>query len=113
MHEVRLARLQEAIHRAISEQLLGSVADPRLQSVTVSRVQMSQDGANAKVFILVREDQSDREALVALRHARGFLRHAVAQRLGLRLAPALHFALDRQVSEMMAIRQFFSQESHD
>ena len=113
MHEVRLARLQEAIHRAISEQLLGSVADPRLQSVTVSRVQMSQDGANARIFILVREDQSDRETLAALRHARGFLRHAVAQRLGLRLAPTLHFALDRQANEMMAIRRLLGQESHD
>lgn len=109
MHAVRLAKLQGAIQRVISEQLSGAAADPRLQSMTISRVKLSPDGANAKVFVLGREHQADSEVLAALRGASGFLRHALAQRLGLRTTPALHFVLDREVHEMMAIRHLLDQ----
>jgi ribosome-binding factor A len=113
MHTVRLAKLQEAIHRAISEQLTTAAADPRLQAVTVSRVQVSRDGANAKVFILGRENQAGEEILAALRRARGYLRHAMADRLGLRMAPALHFVLDRELHEMMAVHQALNQSARE
>ncbi len=111
MHAVRLAKLQEAIQRVISEQLSSAVADPRLQTITISRVKMSADGASAKVFVLGRENQADTEILAALRGASGFLRHALAHRLGLRLTPALHFVLDKEAHEMMAIRHLLNQNT--
>ncbi len=70
--------------------------DPRLTSVEVSEVHVSQDGRHATVRVAVRgEEHEQNEAMAALEHAKSYLRRELAIRLALRHTPELHFERDR------------------
>ncbi len=92
-----LARLQEKIHRRLSEILQFEARDPRLERVTIFSVKLSKDMRHAWVFVGVLSDSPDEEieSLDTLRKHRGFLRTALAQHLHIRHTPQLHFELDQ------------------
>ncbi len=69
--------------------------DPRLETVTVTDVEVSPDLRDAKVYVLVRGDEDEiKEALKSLRNAATFVRQQVAMNLDLRFAPHVHFVRD-------------------
>ena len=91
----RPERLAEALKEEISEVVGFELVDPRLETVTVTEVEVSDDLRDAKVFVLI--DGSEDEisaALKALRHAAPFVRQQVSMNLSMRFAPHLHFARD-------------------
>ncbi len=90
-------RLTEAIRDEIGAILEGELADPRIGLVTVSEVKLSPDGKSAHVFVspLQQDEAEGEQSLKGLQSARNYIRHELAQRLGLRTAPELHFVLDR------------------
>ncbi len=91
-----VARLQEEMHRRLSEILQFEARDPRLERVTILSVRLSRDVRHAWVSVSVLHDSPDEEteALETLREHRGFLRTALARRLHIRHTPELHFELD-------------------
>jgi len=71
--------------------------DTRLDDalVTVTHVIVSPDLHNARVYVQhILPSESSRQVLAALRHAEGFLRHAMAENLNLRVVPELSFTID-------------------
>ena len=69
--------------------------DPRLETVTVTDVDVSPDLRDAKVYVLIRgEDKEVNQALKSLRNAATFVRQQVAMNLDLRFAPHVHFVRD-------------------
>ncbi len=89
-------RLGEALREEIETLVEGELADPRIGLVSVTGVQLAEDGRSAQVFVDVEGD--DREAdrsLEGLEAAREYIRHELAARLRLRRAPELFFRLDR------------------
>lgn len=69
--------------------------DPRLLSVTVTDVQVSDNTRDAKVYVVVRgSEEQIKEALKALQHASTFIRQQVTLSLNLRHAPHLNFVRD-------------------
>ncbi len=90
-------RLSEAIREEIGAILEGELADPRIGLATVSEVKLTPDGKNAHVFVCVVEEDGHEgeQTLKGLQSARNYMRRELAQRLGLRTAPELHFVLDR------------------
>ena len=51
MARLRVEKVQEAIQHEISNMLLHDVKDPRIQFVTVTAVELTDDMSYAKVFI--------------------------------------------------------------
>lgn len=104
-----LARLQEEIHRRLSEILQFEARDPRWEHVTIFSVKLSKDIRHAWVYVNVLGDSPDEEteALDTLREHRGFLRTALAKHLRIRHTPELHFELDeaerraRRIEELL------------
>lgn len=91
----RPERLAEALKIEIAEVVGFELDDPRLGSLTVTDVEVSDDLRDAKVYVLVREEEAEIEkALRTLRHASTFVRQQVAMSLDLRHAPHLHFVRD-------------------
>ena len=89
-------RLGEALREEIQTIVEGELGDPRIGLVSVSEVQLAEDGRSAHV--LVTADGDDKEAersLQGLQAAIGFVRHELAERLHLRKPPELHFQIDR------------------
>jgi ribosome-binding factor A len=73
--------------------------DPRLSTmVSVTDVEVTQDLSFARVFVSILEGGMDRQqALEALGHASGYVRHLLAPRLGLREVPEIRFLLDTSI----------------
>lgn len=81
--------------RELAELIQHHVNDPRVGMVSVTDVKVSRDLAHAKVFVtfMLPEDKIP-AAIEALNHAAGYLRYQLAQRIELRVMPALRFYYD-------------------
>jgi ribosome-binding factor A len=103
----RKERIGEEIAHEINAMLAGELRDPRLEiSVVVNDVRLSEDGRDARVFVGARGTESEqRDAIKALEHAAGFIRHEILERLQLRRVPDLHFTLDNSEDNAARIDQ--------
>ena len=100
----RSQRMAEAIREVVATAILFEVADPRVHSVTVLRVELSGDLRQAKVFVSIMGAESERKlALQGLNHAAGFLQARVAARLQTRFTPVLGFKLDDSVKKSVEL----------
>jgi ribosome-binding factor A len=100
----RSQRMAQAIREVVATSILFEVADPRVQSVTVLRVEVSGDLRQAKVFVSIMGTESERKrALEGVNHAAGFLQARVAARLQTRFTPVLSFRLDDSVKKSVEL----------
>lgn len=91
----RADRVGDLIREELSRLLLREVKDPRLASLTVTRVAVSDDLRVARVYVAVAtEGEARSRQLAGLRSAAGFLRGRLARNLRLRFAPELSFLAD-------------------
>lgn len=93
----RHERVGEEIAHEINAMLAGELKDPRLEgNVSVSEVRVQPDMKHARVFVSVRSasNKEQNDAIRALEHAVGYIRHELIERLQLRRLPELHFTLD-------------------
>lgn len=96
-------RRVEALREEIDLILEGELGDPRIGLTSVTEVVLAPGGKMARVFVRVDGSEEDAEqTLAGLNAAKGFIRHQLADRMGLRQAPELVFAIDR--SEQYASR---------
>ena len=94
----RSLRVGEAIREVVATTILHEVADPRVRSVTVLRVEVTGDLRFATVFVSIMGSESERKrSLQGLVHAAGFLQARVAARLQTRFTPVLSFKYDDSV----------------
>jgi len=85
----------ERIRNDLAEVLQRSTSDPRLVGLTVTDVEVDRELAFATIFVTALEGEERRaEILAGLRHASGFLRTSLAQRISLRSFPQLRFRWD-------------------
>lgn len=100
----RSLRMAEAIREVVSSAILFEVADPRVRSVTVLRVEVSGDLRNASVYVSIMGTPSEQElAMRGLKHASGFLQSRVAARLQTRFTPVLSFKRDDSIKKSIEI----------
>ena len=95
----RSRRIAEQIQRELAEIIRVELKDPRVPSlVTITDVEVTQDGAHAKVFFTLLGDESRiAEATEGLKSAAGFLRTELGGRMKLRTVPQLDFRYDASV----------------
>jgi ribosome-binding factor A len=98
-----LERVGEALKEEIGAIIEGELGDPRIALCTVNEIVLVPDGKSARVFLQVQGDEREsRETLKAVNAAKGYIRHELLERLGVRHVPDLTFVLDR--SEEYAAR---------
>ena len=89
-------RLEEALREEIVALVEGELGDPRIGLVSVSEVHLGPDGKTARVMVAATGDDDEAEqSLEGLNAARGYIRHELTRRLGVRQAPEIFFELDR------------------
>ena len=88
-------RLFEAIKEELVSIVTGELSDPRIGLLSVAEVAIAPGGKSARVYVAVEgNEREQKECIVALNDAVGFIRHRLADALRLRVAPDLHFVLD-------------------
>ena len=91
-----LERMGEALKEEIGAIIEGELGDPRIALCTVTEIALSPDGKTARVFLQVQgNERESRETLKAVNAAKGYIRHELLERLGVRHVPELNFILDR------------------
>ena len=89
-------RLQDTLREELGALVEGELGDPRIGLVSVSEVHLGSDGKSARVFISAAgSDEEAQQSLEGLSAARGYIRHELTRRLGVRQAPEIFFVLDR------------------
>ncbi|HYL87012.1 MAG TPA: 30S ribosome-binding factor RbfA [Candidatus Angelobacter sp.] len=111
----RHERVGEEIAHEINAMLAGELKDPRLEgSVVASEVRVQPDMKHARVFISVKgTDKEQTDAIKALEHASGYIRHELVERLQLRRLPELHFTLDVSQEHVERIEQLLKEMKKD
>lgn len=107
----RAARVADQVREQLATALVREMTDPHLAACVVTRVEMTDDLQNARVYVRTTapDSEAERRSLTrALQRASGALRKLVGQRLGLRRTPELRFFYDEgqdasgRVQELLA-----------
>jgi ribosome-binding factor A len=95
---VHLEQVSSVLTRAVQDVLLRGLNDPRVRGmISVVRVEVADDLANATVFVSIMPHEHETLTLHGLRHAARHVRRQVAERVRMRRVPQLAFKLDRSV----------------
>ena len=106
----RSSRVAEAIRNELATLLIGKARDPKLQSVNISRVEVSDDLSFARIFFTVMGDKKVAgEAERGLERAKGFMRSHIARTLNLRFTPVLQFQYDDLAERVAALDEIFQE----
>ncbi|CAN5634225.1 hypothetical protein BH20ACI4_BH20ACI4_02810 [soil metagenome] len=91
----RPEKFAESLREEIIEIVGYELEDPRVQSVTVTDVVVSDNLRDARIFVTVEGSEVEiKKAMSALQHAATYVRQQVALNLNLNHAPHLHFTRD-------------------
>ena len=106
----RVARVADALQAALAGLVQRELKDPRVGMVTITRVDVSPDLRNARVYFSRFGDDADRQrSLEGLRSAAGFIRTQVARRLRLRVVPEIRFEIDENIEHAAHMARVFEE----
>ncbi len=106
-------RVADQIRGELGQLLAREVHDPGIGFVTITRVQVSPDLQQARVFYTALgaagdDDKARRNSERALGRAIPFLRRQIGSRLRLRRVPALRFVYDESIAGQDRIEQLLN-----
>jgi ribosome-binding factor A len=97
--------VNDLLREELSDLIRNDLHDPRIDGIiTVTHVDVSPDlrRASAYVSVLGSDEQRDR-TMIALEHARPYLRRELGRRVHLRTIPDVSFVSDRSMEEAQAL----------
>jgi len=94
IHFKRADRVGGQLQKEISDLLQKKIRDPRLDFVTIMRVNITDDLRSARVYFSVSEGGSKIDVMAGFKSASGYLRRKLSNRLKLRYIPELEFLYD-------------------
>ncbi|HUN84877.1 MAG TPA: 30S ribosome-binding factor RbfA, partial [Terracidiphilus sp.] len=93
-------RVAETLREEIGAMIEGELSDPRIAFCYVSEVVLNPGGKSARVYVAVDSavpniTEAENNTVAALESARGYIRHQLLERMGVRHIPDLSFLPDR------------------
>ncbi|HUH62326.1 MAG TPA: 30S ribosome-binding factor RbfA [Terracidiphilus sp.] len=106
-------RVAETLRLEIGTMIEGELSDPRIGNGYVSEVSLNAGGKSARVYVAVDApeddiDKAEADTIAGLEAAKGYIRHELKERMGVRHVPELIFLADRsgrlqaRIEELMA-----------
>lgn len=111
----RVERVAELIREEVSTIIREDVSDPRIGFVSITRVDVSPDLENAKIFVSILGEEK-KESMLGLFSATGFIRGKLGDMLELRLVPAIKFIRDDSLekgSRVLGMISKLKREEHE
>lgn len=99
--EQKKKHLDKLLKRTLSQIIHRRTKDPRIGFVTITRISLSNDLRNAKVYVSILGDQNEQEkCLKGLHSATNFIKSKLASELKKsRFIPTISFHLDRDLEK--------------
>src|SRR5215475_2939896 len=93
-------RVAETLREEIGAMIEGELSDPRIAFCYVSEVVLNPGGKSARIYVALDSAVSDiakaeEETVAGLEAAKGYIRHELKERMGVRHVPELAFFADR------------------
>jgi len=105
----RVQKAAQAVREVVSMAILTDMNDPRVQDVTVTRVEVMPDMRKARVHVSVMgNDTKQRLCLQGLKSAAGYLQSKVASQIDTRYTPRLEFVLDMGVKKSIEMAEILA-----
>ena len=108
---VKNERVNSNIQRELSYILANEVKNPHIKFITITAVDVTSDLSYAKVYFTTLGDE--KETLKALKSAKGFIRHELADRVELRHIPELEFVYDESIEYGKKIEEIIEDIHND
>ena len=110
MSSQRPSRVGEQIREDLTELLAREVHDPGIGFLTITRVNVTSDLQNARVYYTtLGDDQARKQTARALGRATPFLRRQLGNRLRLRRIPELQFFYDDNVERLDRVERILQE----
>ncbi len=110
MSSRRVLKAAQAIREVVSTAIITDLRDPRIENVTVTRVEVSGDMRHARIHVSVMgEATNTRNVLKGLNNAAGFLQRKVANRIDTRYTPKLQFVLDEGLKHSLEVTKILEE----
>ena len=110
----RQEKLGELFAVELSDLMRTRLKDPRVGFASITHVEVSADLRHAKIFVSVMGSPEDQAATMkGLKHAAGYLRHELAERITLRYMPELVFKLDTSIAEGAKVLELIRQNEQE
>jgi ribosome-binding factor A len=106
----RARAMSETVREVIARILLEEIADPRVEFVTITGVELSPDLRYATIYIATPEGGDPAEALDGLRAATGRIRALLGERVRARYTAELTFKVDPAIEEATRIANAIRRE---
>ncbi|MBQ3474901.1 MAG: 30S ribosome-binding factor RbfA [Bacilli bacterium] len=94
---IKTERLGNMLHKEISNIIMSEIKDEDLKFVTITKVDLSSDLSNAKVYFTTLNDDKEK-VLKDLNRAKKFIRSNLMKRkIEMRIIPELSFVYDESI----------------
>ena len=96
---IKNTRINEEVHRELSNIIRGELKDPRVSSLcSVVAVEVAPDLKTAKAYISVLGDEKvQADTMEGLKSSAGYIRKLLASNINLRNTPEIQFILDQSI----------------
>ena len=106
----RTIRINQLLREELSRLVQVEIKDPRVRSVTITRVDATQDLSYADVYVrTLTEDIPVEDAISGLESAEGFVRRRLGRELHLRRIPDFRFHADRALEHVQRIESLLDE----
>ncbi|MBU1627057.1 30S ribosome-binding factor RbfA [bacterium] len=110
----RSVRVAELLKMKISEIMIRKVNDPRLSSITITNVELTDDLRYAKIyFSVLGSEEEERRSLQGLQKATKYIKSILGEELELRYVPDLRFEIDKFYKQSIKIVDLLNEIEKD
>ncbi len=95
---VKTERIASMLEKEIGYILMMEVKDEEIKFVSVTGVKLASDLSYAKIYVTVLDEAKKNSTMKALKEAKGFIRHELANRVDIRHIPELEFVYDESIA---------------
>ena len=105
---IRPERIASEMRDVLSVVISEELKDPRIGFITVTRVEVTPDIRNAKVYFSLLGGKEEKEiAVEGLNSASGFIRKILGERMRFKFVPELLFRLDESAEYSIHLNEIF------
>lgn len=105
---IRPERIASQMREYISSIIYEDIKDPRIGFITVTRIEVTPDIRNAKIFFSALGNKEEKQrAIQGLNSAEGYIRKLLAEKLRTKFTPELLFRLDESVEYSIHLNEIF------
>lgn len=104
----RSARVATDAYQIIAEAVYQELNDPRLKNIQLTGSEMTDDLQILKIYYYIEgSEEARKKSLKGLMSAKGYLRKAISNKLGLRVVPDIRYYFDEGIEKAEKLDKIF------